>query len=141
MGGIGRGNRLEFDPLMTEFDFIIIGAGMAGASAGYELAAQGSVLVLEQEDQPGYHATGRSAALYAETYGNRTVRALTTGGKKFYLDPPAGFSEHPLLRPRGVMLIGRADQAASLDRFLAEVAGLRSNIRRISLAEAYALSP
>src|SRR6266478_2763598 len=118
---------------MVEFDFIVIGAGMAGASAAYELSRSSRGLVLEQEDQPGYHATGRSAALYAETYGNRTVRALTTGGKKFYLDPPAGFSEHPLLRPRGVMFIGRAEQRGSLDRFLAEVAGLRSNIRRISL--------
>ena len=127
--------------IVADSDFIVIGGGMAGASAAYELSRSSRVLVLEQEDQPGYHATGRSAALYAETYGNRTVRALTTGGKKFYLDPPAGFSEHPLLRPRGVMLIGRADQQASLDRFLAEVAGLRSNIRRISLAEAYALSP
>src|SRR3546814_3430368 len=83
---------------------VVIGAGMAGASAAYELATEGSVLLLEREDQPGYHTTGRSAALYAETYGNETVRALTTGGKPFYLDPPAGFADHPLLRPRGVVL-------------------------------------
>ncbi len=126
---------------MAEFDFIVIGAGMAGASSAYELSASSKVLVLEQEERPGYHSTGRSAALYAETYGNRTVRGLTTGGKRFYLDPPNGFTEHPLLRPRGVMFIGRADQQASLDRFLAEVAGLRSNIRRIDLAEAYRRSP
>jgi D-arginine dehydrogenase len=126
---------------MAEFDFIVIGAGMAGASAAYELSAPSKVLVLEQEERPGYHSTGRSAALYAETYGNRTVRGLTTGGKRFYLDPPAGFTEHPLLRPRGVMFIGRADQQASLDRFLAEVSDLRSNIRRIDLAEAYRRSP
>jgi D-arginine dehydrogenase len=126
---------------MVEFDFIVIGGGMAGASAAYELSGSSRVLVLEQEDQPGYHSTGRSAALYAETYGNRTIRGLTTGGKAFYLDPPPGFTEHPLLRPRGVMFIGRADQQAALDRFLAEVAGLRSNIRRIEVAEAYARSP
>jgi D-arginine dehydrogenase len=126
---------------MAEFDFIVIGAGMAGSSAAYELSAASRVLVLEQEERPGYHSTGRSAALYAETYGNRTVRGLTTAGKAFYLDPPAGFTEHPLLRPRGVMLIGRADQEASLERFLAEVAGLRSNIRRIDLAEAHRRSP
>jgi D-arginine dehydrogenase len=126
---------------MAEFDFIVIGAGMAGSSAAYELSAASRVLVLEQEERPGYHTTGRSAALYAETYGNRTVRGLTTAGKAFYLDPPAGFTEHPLLRPRGVMLIGRADQEANLGRFLAEVAGLRSNIRRIDLAEAHRRSP
>jgi D-arginine dehydrogenase len=126
---------------MAEFDFIVIGAGMAGSSAAYELSAASRVLVLEQEERPGYHTTGRSAALYAETYGNRTVRGLTIAGKAFYLDPPAGFTEHPLLRPRGVMLIGRADQEANLGRFLAEVAGLRSNIRRIDLAEAHRRSP
>ena len=126
---------------MAEFEFIVIGAGMAGASAAYELSATSRVVVLEQEERPGYHTTGRSAALYAETYGNRLVRGLTTGGKRFYLDPPAGFTEHPLLRPRGVMLIARTEQLASLDGALAEVAGLRSNIRRIELAEAYRLSP
>lgn len=117
---------------MDRFDFIVIGAGIAGASAGYELAAEGRVLLLEREDQPGYHTTGRSAALYAETYGNETVRALTTGGKAFYLAPPAGFAEHPLLRPRGVLFIGRADQQESLEALLHEVSGVRSNIHRVS---------
>jgi D-arginine dehydrogenase len=126
---------------MAEFDFLIIGAGMAGASAGYALASQARVLILEQEDQPGYHTTGRSAALYAETYGNATVRALTTGGKGFYLNPPSGFAAHPLLLPRGVVFIGRADQRASLDAFLEEVSGLRSNIRRIAAAEVEAQVP
>ncbi len=125
----------------TAFDFVVVGAGMAGSSAAYELAAEGSVLLLEREDQPGYHTTGRSAALYAETYGNETVRALTTGGKPFYLDPPAGFSEHPLLRPRGVVFIGRADQQAALDRLLQEVSGLRSNIGRLSPAALDELVP
>jgi D-arginine dehydrogenase len=115
----------------VDFDFVVVGAGIAGASAAYELAVSSSVLLLEQEHQPGYHTTGRSAALYAEIYGNQRVRALTTGGKKFYLDPPAGFSEHPLLRPRGVLFIGREDQRRSLDNLMFEVSGLRSDIRRI----------
>jgi D-arginine dehydrogenase len=126
---------------MSDFDYIVIGAGMAGASAAYELAAFGQVLVLEREDRPGYHSTGRSAALYAETYGNRTVRALTTGGKGFYLQPPSGFAEHALLTPRGVMLIARADQRASLDGFFGEMAGLGGRISRLDGAEARARVP
>ena len=123
------------------FDFIVVGAGMAGASAAFELAGEGSVLLLEREDQPGYHTTGRSAALYAETYGNETVRALTTGGKPFYLGPPTGFAEHPLLRPRGVVFIGRADQQTSLERLLQEVSGLRSNIGWLDLQALGAMVP
>jgi D-arginine dehydrogenase len=126
---------------MAEFDYIVVGGGMAGASAAYELAGFARVLLIEMEERCGYHTTGRSAALYAETYGNRTVRGLTTGGKEFYLNPPAGFTDQPLLRPRGVMLIGRPDQQASLDALMADVAGLRSNIRAISAEEAYRRSP
>jgi D-arginine dehydrogenase len=126
---------------MVEYDYIVVGGGMAGASAAYELAAFGRVLLLEREERCGYHSTGRSAALYVETYGNRTVRALTTAGKAFYLNPPHGFTEHALLHSRGVMLIGRPDQQASLDAALAEVSGMRSNIRSISADEAYRRSP
>lgn len=126
---------------MAQFDYIVVGGGMAGASAAYELAAFASVLLLEREDRCGYHSTGRSAALYVETYGNPTVRALTTAGKTFYLNPPQGFTEHDLLHPRGVMLIGRPDQQASLNAALAEVSGMRSNIRAISADEAYRRSP
>ena len=126
---------------MNEFEFIVIGAGMAGASVACELSAHARVLVLEQEAQPGYHSTGRSAALFAETYGNRTIRALTRGSRAFYLDPPQGFTEHPLLAPRGALFIARSDQTASLDRLLEEVAGLRSNIRRLDARQASAMVP
>ncbi len=96
-------------------DILIIGAGMAGASAAYFLARRFDVLLLEREDQPGYHTTGRSAALYSQAYGNAAIRALTVASKAFFDAPPAGFCEQPLLTPRGLVLFGRADQAASLD--------------------------
>ena len=93
---------------MQTTDVLIIGAGMAGASAAYAMAPHLRVLVLEREAQPGYHATGRSAAMYSETYGNATVRALTTASKAFYFNPPAGFSPYPLLTPRGALIVGDA---------------------------------
>jgi D-arginine dehydrogenase len=126
---------------MESVDFLIVGAGMAGASAACELARLGSVLLLEQESQPGYHSTGRSAAMYTETYGNRTIRALTTGSKPHYLDPPPGFTDHALLRPRGVLLIARADQAASRQALIAELGGLRANVRDLDTTEASRLVP
>ena len=68
--------------------FAIIGAGIAGASVGYWLSQHESVLVLEREEQPGYHSTGRSAAMFIETYGPPLVRALTVGSRSFYEAPP-----------------------------------------------------
>ena len=62
---------------MEEFDVVIVGAGMAGASLAWALAPQRRVLLLERESQPGYHSTGRSAATLHSSYGNATIRALT----------------------------------------------------------------
>jgi len=101
------------------FDFVIIGAGMAGASAAYFLAQEyqgrGSVLLLEMESQPGYHTTGRSAALYSEAYGNAPIRALTSSGRDFLINTPDGFTDTSILTRRGVMFIGREDQLSALD--------------------------
>ena len=130
---------------VREFDFIVIGAGIAGASAGYELAGQGRngsrVALLEREDQPGYHTTGRSAALYIQCYGNEVIRALTVGSWQFYTEPPAGFAEAPLLGPRGVLFVGRPDQVAALDRLAAETRPLAPHIERLDAAAARALVP
>jgi D-arginine dehydrogenase len=126
--------------MVERYDCIVVGAGMAGATAAYQLAAQGTVLVLEMEDQPGYHTTGRSAAVYSEWYGNAVINGLTTGSKAFFQAPPDGFTEHPLLSPRGVLLIGREDQRAALDA--AEASGRHlETIRRLDRDEALALCP
>lgn len=90
---------------MSQADFIIIGGGIAGASTGYWLAPHGRVIVLEREFHPGYHSTGRSAALYTAAYGTPQVRSLTLASRAFFDQPPAGFSEHPLLSPRGEMTV------------------------------------
>ena len=122
-------------------DFLVIGAGMAGASAAYELAATARVIVLERESQPGYHTTGRSAALYAETYGNQVIRAITTASRPMYMQPPPGFTEHRLLSPRGSVIIGRADQQAALDRAYDEGRQLVSSIRRLTGDEVQRMVP
>ncbi|MDD0972701.1 NAD(P)/FAD-dependent oxidoreductase [Pseudomonas fontis] len=90
---------------MQSADFIIVGAGIAGASTGFWLAQHGRVIVLERETLPGYHSTGRSAALYTAAYGTPQVRALTLASRAFFDAPPAGFAEHPLLTPRGEMTV------------------------------------
>ena len=102
---------------MTSCDFLVVGAGIAGATAAYGLSPLGRVIVLERESLPGYHTTGRSAAFYAETYGNAAVRALTSASKGFLLNPPKEFTDVPLVRDRGAIYIARADQRHSLEDF------------------------
>lgn len=126
---------------MQRSDVIIVGAGIAGASAGYFLAGSRDVILLEREDQPGYHSTGRSAALFTETYGNATIRALTTGARRFFEDPPEGFAQAPLLAPRGLLFVGREDQQDTLDRNFAEISGLTRSVRRVTGAECRAICP
>lgn len=126
---------------MERFDIIIVGAGIAGASAGFFLSESRKVLLLEREDQPGYHSTGRSAALFTETYGNGAIRALTTGARPFFETPPEGFAQSPLLSPRGLMLFGNAEQQARLDDRFDEVRRLAPEVRRISAAECMSICP
>jgi D-arginine dehydrogenase len=102
-------------------DFLVIGAGIAGASAAYELAAEASVIVLEMEDQPGFHATGRSAAFFTELYGNSVMRGLTSASRAFYETPPPDLFNEALLSPRGALYVARTDQIAALDAFFEEV--------------------
>jgi len=104
----------------ASFDFIVIGGGMAGASAAFALSAAGRVALLEQETRPGYHATGRSAALFAAAYGNVQIRALTNAGAAFLQAPPAGFADAPILAPRGALYVAAPAALSRLDTALAE---------------------
>ncbi len=128
---------------MTDrFDVVIIGGGIAGAGAGYELARAGKkVVLLERESQPGYHTTGRSAALFAETYGNAPIRALTVASRDFLMNPPAGFASVPILTPRGALHIGSTAQSAELDAKFEDMRKLVPSVKRISAAETAALMP
>ncbi|WP_103035543.1 NAD(P)/FAD-dependent oxidoreductase [Castellaniella caeni] len=123
-------------------DFVVIGAGMAGASVACRLAGEGvSVLVLEREAQPGYHSTGRSAAMFMESYGTEQFRALTRASRAFFTQPPEGFCTHPLLHPRGVLYLGTPGQEALLDDALATYRREGLAASRISAAQAKALVP
>src|SRR3954464_4646381 len=86
---------------MSDFDIIIVGGGIAGASLGAEVADKRRTLIIEAESQCGYHSTGRSAAFYLESYGGPEVAKLTVASRDFLNVTPAAFSEHGFLRTRG----------------------------------------
>lgn len=113
---------------------------MAGASAAAELARTHRVMLLEGEDALGLHSTGRSAAVFSETYGNQAVRALTRASRDFFHYPPAEFSPYPLLKRRSWLHVASATQATALENLLAnEDVALR--VRRVCAQEALALLP
>jgi D-arginine dehydrogenase len=118
------------------FDYAVIGAGIAGASVAYRLSATASVAVLEREAQPGYHSTGRSAAMFMETYGTAQIKALTRASRAFYEQPPQGFSEHPLLSPRGVLYVATPDQKDLLREVYEDFHSQSPNVALIDAAQA-----
>lgn len=99
------------------FDFAIVGAGIAGASLAAGLAPLGRVLLLEAEDQPGYHSTGRSAAFWTESYGGPMVQPLTTASGPF-------LHRHGFLQPRGALTLARRTELAALEAFASEFRAL-----------------
>ncbi len=120
------------------FDRIVIGAGIAGASVASELAATGTVALLERESQPGYHTTGRSAAMFTVAYGPPVIRALTRASKAFFTAPESDFVTVPLLRTRGALFVARHDQAASL---AALATSLGAAVTRLDADQARAMVP
>ncbi|MCG3188702.1 MAG: FAD-dependent catabolic D-arginine dehydrogenase DauA [Burkholderiaceae bacterium] len=117
------------------FDAIVVGAGIAGASFAHALAPHARVLLLEREEQPGVHSTGRSAAMFMESYGPPQVRALTRASRAFYERPPAGFADTPILSARGALYVGWRGQEAALDAMLRELRATGSVVERIDAAQ------
>ncbi len=127
---------------MRECDILIIGAGIAGTSAAYHLVAKHKkIIILERESQPGYHSTGRSAAVYTENYGPRLMRVMSVVSGPFLRDPPKGHTEVPLMHPRAAMFIARPDQVATLEGAVKELQELSKTLHPITVKEAYAQCP
>jgi len=115
-------------------DIAIVGAGMAGASLAAALAGRARVVVIEAEERAGYHATGRSAAFWDETYGGPGVQPLTSASGPF-------LREQGFLSPRGALTIGRAGQARDISAFVARFAALGVAIDLLGRADIEARIP
>jgi D-arginine dehydrogenase len=121
---------------MSTADVIVIGGGIAGISAAAELAASTRVVVLEAEDQLGYHTSGRSMAMFILNYGNATLRALNAVAQPVFLEPE-GISDRSLLSPRGELMLAPEDELDAIEDMLRGSTGLE----RVSAAEAVAMVP
>ena len=122
---------------MQNFDFIVIGAGIAGASIAGHLAKTKSVVLVEMEDRAGYHTTGRSAASYEPNYGPAPMLAFTRASEMFYKSPPQGFADAPLFTKRSSLFFEAEGQAEMSAQLLAKSSGLRE----FSYAEAKSIYP
>jgi D-arginine dehydrogenase len=122
-------------------DFIVVGAGMAGASVAAALASTARVALIEAERHPGFHATGRSAALFAPNYGSATFCALTRASAAFLHSPPESFSPHPLLRARAALYLARADQLERLQAMRREMRAADGRLEMLTVEAALGKVP
>lgn len=125
---------------MARYDVLVIGGGIAGVSAGYELAADCSVGLLEMEPTLAFHATGRSAAMFLESYGGPIVRQLTVASRSFFENPPDGF-DGPLLVPRPLLWLGPIGTGEMIRALEAEVRPLAPEVRLLDPDGASAVHP
>jgi D-arginine dehydrogenase len=123
------------------FDFLVIGGGIAGASAAYALSRCGRVVLVEQERQMGYHSTGRSAAVHSSAYGPRSWQILSSASRSFFTDPPPGFCDSPLTKPLGALYLAAAGEEATLREQAADLARRGVACELVSPEAASRLSP
>lgn len=110
---------------MTEhYQIAVIGAGMAGASLAAEIGDAASVVVLEAEDQPGYHSTGRSAAFWEECYGGPAIVPLTLASGSY-------LEQHGFLHNRGALYLARERDDHKIDQFFTRFEGSGAQFERI----------
>ncbi len=112
---------------MSQYDIAIVGAGIVGATLAAAIAGHASVLLLEAEDQPGYHSTGRSAAFWSETYGGPAIQPLTGASS-------AAFAAGGFLQPLGSLHIGRAEDEGAVEAFMAAFADTAIPLERVDPA-------
>ena len=124
-------------------DVIVIGAGIAGASVAAELAIGGhKVIVLEREDQPGYHTTGRSAAMFIPTYGPPGVRCLTIAGRDWFEGIRRnGLSETEVLKPCGVLWLAVPGDEERIAGMRKDAAAASVDLQPLTPKEAVGIVP
>ncbi len=129
---------------MTEartVDVVVVGGGMVGASIAHFLSDSASVLLVDMEASAGYHSTGRSAALFAESYGPAGIRALTRASRSVFESAPQSLTTGPVLLERGAMFVGREDQGHELAALSEKIKAEGGNPKSLDHDQARSLVP
>lgn len=126
---------------METADFIVVGGGIAGASVAFELSREGKVILLEMESSPGYHSTGRSAAVMSENYGPTVWSRLVTASRAFLEFPPDGFTDVPLVTPRGALFLAHEHERVRLQQQADELLRRGAAIEMTTAKEALKFCP
>lgn len=127
--------------MTAHYDIAIIGAGIAGASIAAFLQSGVRVVLLEAEEAPGYHTTGRSAAFWDESYGGPLVQPLTSASGPWLRQPPANFGGQSFLTERGSLTIARTDEHHALDALATAFNGSGVRLERLDAQALHAAAP
>ena len=125
---------------MITADILVIGGGIAGLSAASALSGHARVVVVEAEDQVGYHSSGRSATMVHYALGDRLVRALTLASRPFFDDPPAGFTDVPLGRRTPLLVHAREEERETLDALERDISQFAA-LERLDAAGVHRMCP
>ena len=95
------------------------------------------MVLLEREAQLAHHTTGRSAAMYLQSYGNPLVRALTVASEPDFEVLERSLATPRLLTPQAQLWIADKGAQARLEALLATGGPLRP----LTASECSALCP
>lgn len=125
---------------MKNFDVLVIGGGISGVSVAYEISANRTVGLVDMESALAYHTSGRSLATFLESYGGPVIRALTTGSRFFFENPP-DIVETPLLSPLGLLWLGPEGRSQDILDFHEAVKPLVPDLQLVDGPEAERINP
>jgi D-arginine dehydrogenase len=125
---------------MRRYDVLVIGGGISGVSIAYEIAENRSVGLLDMDQALAYHTSGRSLATFLETYGGPVIRALTTGSRAAFENPP-DIMDPPLLSPLGLLWLGPEGNSDQIRRLHAAVRDMVPDAHIVSAEDAEQINP